>query len=27
MNCEKCGKKLDPNKEVPLCNDCERIHD
>lgn len=27
MNCKKCGKKLDPNKEIPLCNDCERIHD
>lgn len=26
-NCEKCGKKLDRTKEIPLCNDCERIHD
>ena len=25
--CEKCGKKLDSSKEIPLCNDCERIHD
>ena len=25
--CQKCGKKLDPSKEIPLCNDCERIHD
>ena len=26
-NCQKCGKKLDPSKEIPLCNDCEKIHD
>ena len=25
--CEKCGKKLDPSKEIPLCNECERVHD
>ena len=26
MMCEKCGK-VDPSKEVPLCSDCESIHD
>ena len=23
-NCQKCGKKIDSSKELPLCNECER---